>query len=261
MAFNTGPVEPVMLKPESRLKFRCHPGIECYTRCCSNIDILLTPYDIIRLKNRLETTSEDFLKLYTRAEVDEKSNLPHVFLKMLDNEEKACPFVTREGCTVYSDRPATCRYYPVGQATHRIEKDGETVNEEFYVLVREEHCLGFKEEKEWTIDAWRRDQEADLYDEINRPWKDFLMRRGFPTAAQVDEKKQALFYMASYNIDRFRKFVFESRFLEVVELDPAMIDSLKSDELELMKFGFEYLKFLFGMDNTIRVRQEALPKE
>lgn len=261
MAFNTGPVEPVMLEPESKLKFRCHPEIECFTRCCSDIDIMLTPYDIIRLKSRLEITSEQFLKSYTRAEVDKKSNLPHVFLKMNDDEARSCPFVTPEGCTIYTDRPATCRYYPVGQATHRVERDSETVNEEFYMLVREEHCLGFNEEKEWTIDEWRQDQEVTLYDDMNRPWKDILMRRGFHSATQVDKKKQSLFYMASYDIDRFRRFVFDSRFLEVVELKPETAESMKNDELELMRFAFDYIKFLFGMKNTISVKEKALPKE
>ena len=35
--------------------------IACFTRCCRNIDILLTPYDVIRMKNRLGITSTEFL--------------------------------------------------------------------------------------------------------------------------------------------------------------------------------------------------------
>ena len=46
-------VEPRKLTPESRFKFRCHPGISCFTECCGKTTIILTPYDILRLKNRL----------------------------------------------------------------------------------------------------------------------------------------------------------------------------------------------------------------
>ncbi len=41
-------------------------------------------------------------------------------LKMLDDKERSCPFVTPEGCTIYTDRPANCRYYPVGQGALMI---------------------------------------------------------------------------------------------------------------------------------------------
>jgi len=43
-------VEPRKLTPESRFKFRCHPGISCFTECCGKTTIILTPYDILRLK-------------------------------------------------------------------------------------------------------------------------------------------------------------------------------------------------------------------
>jgi hypothetical protein len=59
-------VEPVRLGPESTFKFKCHPGVACFTECCRDINIILTPYDIIRLKNRLDLSSEEFLALYTR---------------------------------------------------------------------------------------------------------------------------------------------------------------------------------------------------
>ena len=50
-------VEPRKLTPESRFKFRCHPGVSCFTECCGKTTIILTPYDILRLKNRLRITS------------------------------------------------------------------------------------------------------------------------------------------------------------------------------------------------------------
>ncbi|MGD8891249.1 MAG: YkgJ family cysteine cluster protein, partial [Desulfobacterales bacterium] len=115
-------VEPVKLGPDSAFKFKCHPGVECFTQCCRDINILLTPYDIIQLKNRLGLSSEKFLTLYTEPQMLEKTGLPVVTLKFLEEEKsdadsKVCPFVREDGCLIYEDRPTTCRYYPLGVAS------------------------------------------------------------------------------------------------------------------------------------------------
>ncbi|HDH53218.1 MAG TPA: YkgJ family cysteine cluster protein, partial [Nitrospirae bacterium] len=114
-------VVPTKLSLDAKFKFRCHKGIKCFTMCCSNIEILLTPYDVVRLKKRLKMSSDDFLGMYTFMKIDKNSSHPHAILKMSDNEERTCPFLTDEGCTVYTDRPANCRYYPVGQGTIKKE--------------------------------------------------------------------------------------------------------------------------------------------
>ena len=80
-------VEPVRLGPESQFKFKCHPGIKCFTECCRDINIILTPYDIIQLKNKLKLTSEEFLAIYTEPQMLEKTGLPVVTLKFLDDEK------------------------------------------------------------------------------------------------------------------------------------------------------------------------------
>lgn len=248
------------LTPQSKIKFRCHPGIACFTRCCSNIDILLTPYDVIRMRKRLGMTSTEFLARHTRSEIDKRTSHPLLFLKMSDNEQRTCPFVKEvKGCTIYSDRPAACRYYPVGQGTHRRmdDKNEEPVNDEFYVIVKEEHCLGFEEDKEWTIDEWRQDQEASHYDEINRDWKNMMVKTLQP-GDTIDPRKQQVFYMASYDIDRFRRFVTESRFLDVIEVDPELLEKMKEDDIELMRYALEYVKHTNGVPNTVRVKQEVI---
>ena len=53
------------LKPDSRFKFSCQPGVTCFNQCCRDVNILLTPYDVLRLKNRLGISSGEFLKKYT----------------------------------------------------------------------------------------------------------------------------------------------------------------------------------------------------
>jgi len=252
-------VEPTKLSLKSRFQFRCHKGIKCFTKCCSNINILLTPYDIVRMKNRLKMSSEEFLEKYTYMEIDDKSKQPLVRLRMLDDNDKKCQFVTSEGCTIYTDRPASCRYYPIGQGTLRKEGEKGPVNEEFYFFIREPHCLGYQENKEWTIESWKIDQEADLYDEMNRGWKEIQLRRN-PLIKELDSNKQAQVYTASYDMDRFRRFVFESRFLDVFDIDKEEIEKIKTDEIALMKLGFKYIKYLLMLEETLKVKKEHLKK-
>jgi len=249
-------VEPVRLSLDTKFKFRCHKDIGCFTKCCSNINIMLTPYDIVRLKNRLGISSGEFLANHTYVEIDEKTSHPFVFLKMSEDAERKCPFVTSEGCNIYTDRPANCRYYPVGQASLKKmdDKINEPITEEFYFFIKEPHCLGFNENAEWTIKSWRDDQGVDVYDDMNRGWKEILFRRNLP-GHSLDEKKQKAFYMACYDVDRFRRFVFESKFLEMFDIDEKTLEKIKNDETELMKFGFEYTKYILMMEETLKTKK------
>lgn len=248
-------VEPVRLSLDKKFKFRCHKGIACFTKCCNSIDIMLTPYDIIRLKTRLGISSGEFLNDYTYVEIDEKATHPFVFLKMNEDAERKCPFVTPDGCTIYSDRPANCRYYPVGQASlkKRDEKTEEIIHEEFYFFVKEDHCLGYRENTEWTIKSWRDDQGVDVYDEMNRGWKEILFRRNLP-GHELDDKKQKAFYMACYDVDRFRRFVFESGFLDKFDIGEKKVEKIKTDDVEMMNLGFDYTKFVLMMEETLKTK-------
>jgi hypothetical protein len=60
------PIQPVQLGPDDSFQFRCHKGIACFNKCCENIDIMLAPYDVLRLKKRLGLSARDFLDNFTR---------------------------------------------------------------------------------------------------------------------------------------------------------------------------------------------------
>jgi hypothetical protein len=212
------------------------------------------------MKKRLGMSSTEILARYTRTEIEQRTSHPLLFLKMAEDEGRSCPFMKPvEGCTIYTDRPAACRYYPVGQGTHRVMDDENEVpvNDEFYVIVKEDHCRGFEEKQEWTVQEWREDQEAALYDGINQEWKKMMMKVLTP-GDTVDPRRQQIFFMASYDIDRFRRFVFESRFLEVIELSEAELEKMGSDDVELLGFAVEYIKHAFGIPNKVRVRKDAV---
>jgi len=256
-------VQPTRLDSDSKFKFRCHKGVKCFTLCCSNIDIMLTPYDVLRMKNRLGISSEEFLDKYTVYRVDEKSSHPYAYLKLQDTEERLCPFLksSTDGCSIYEDRPVSCRYYPVGQATLKKREGEDLVHEEFFFFVREEHCQGFSEPDEWPVQSWRDAQGSEHYDSMNREWKELLMRRDIPGQPPLDPKKQTLFFMASYDLDKFRRFIFDSRFLEVFDVSEDEASSMKDDDAALMKFGFRYLKYLMMMEETLKLKEGVKPAE
>ena len=53
--------------------------------------------------------------------------------------------------------------------------------------------------------------------------------------------------MSLYNIDKFRKFVFESTFLDRLEVEEDILEKIKNSDTDLLKFAFEWIKFgLFG---------------
>jgi Fe-S-cluster containining protein len=254
-------VDPVRLDLDSTFTFKCHPGVKCFTACCRDINIILTPYDIIRLKNRLDLSSEEFLGIYTEPQLLEKTGLPVVTLKLIEEEEKdadskACPFVRENGCLVYDDRPTTCRYYPLGVAS-LSHKEGAD-DDDFYFFVHEPHCLGFEEDKLWTVREWRKDQGVDIHDEINAQWTDLVVRkRSFPPNMQLTEQTKQMFFLVSYNIDKFQKFVFESSFLQRYEVDDATLETIKDDEIALLKFGLKWLKWLLFKEGDFKMKEGA----
>ena len=249
-------IDPVRVGLDHTFKFKCHKKVKCFTKCCRGINIILTPYDIIRLKNCLQLTSEEFLALYTEPHILEKTDLPVVTLKVLDDNEKSCLFVREEGCIVYEDRPTTCRYYPLGVASlsHKEDVDGD----EFYFFVHEPHCLGFEEEETWTVREWRKNQGVDIHDEVNAEWPDLVVRkRSFPPNIKLSEQSKKMFFLASYNIDKFRQFVFESSFLDRYVIDEETIEKIKKDEIDLLKFGLKWLKGIFFKEGPFGMKEGA----
>ena len=248
-------IVPEQLKRTDRIRFRCYPGIGCFTKCCSGIRINLTPYDIYRLTHRLGMSYHDFLLEHTVPRSIDGTPLPIAVLKMKDDEEKSCPFVTPEGCTVYSDRPVTCRYYPIGMA---IMKNYESKSgDDFFIKIKEDHCLGHNESKEWTIDEWRADQESDLYDEMNKDWMEVVLKAKTLGMVEFKQKSLDLFFMVSSNLDMFRDFVFNSNFLDSYEIAPDEIAKIKGDGLELLKFSLRWLRFTMFGEGDFKVKDEA----
>jgi Fe-S-cluster containining protein len=237
---------------ENRFSFLCHRNMECFTRCCAGLNLVLMPYDLLRLKNRLRISSEAFLDAYTEMRFDRHPRFPMLVLKMKDEERRRCPFVRPEGCTVYADRPSACRIYPIGRAA--IYPGSAASTREKYFVVHEEHCLGFTQRHEWTIEEWVADQGLKEYDGMNSAWLEIVTSaRSLGPEKEIPRKIQ-MFCMASYNLDSFRSFVFKSRFMDLFDVTPELRNRLASEDEALLAFAMDWLKFsLYGM-KTMRFK-------
>lgn len=262
---NPSAILPQKLTLDSTIKFRCHPGVKCFTACCGGIKIVLTPYDILQLTKRLDIPAHEFLHTYTNPTYLEKTDMPGVMIKLREEDNK-CPFVTPEGCTVYEDRPSACRYYPVGMADFHEggSKDADGVEtlgteEKFFFVVKEDHCKGFEEDKEWTVREWRADQGVDVRDEMNKEWLRLVMRRkSYGVQATLSEQAKRMFFMASTDLPHFRRFVLESSFLDTYDMDPETLEKIKEDDIELMHFSHKFLAAtLFGAQ-TMTIKQDKV---
>jgi hypothetical protein len=131
-------------------------------------------------------------------------------------------------------------------------------SDEFYFFVHEPHCLGFKEDKLWTVREWRKDQGVDIHDEINAEWTDLVVRkRSFPPNMQLTENTKQMFFMVSYNLDKFREFVFGSTFLQRYEVNSAILEEIQNDEIALLKFGLKWLKWLLFKEGDFTLKADA----
>lgn len=244
------------IESDDTFNFRCHPDIGCFNRCCRNLNLFLYPYDVICLKNRLGLTSEKFLDRHVDIVLRDSAYFPDVLLSMSDNREKTCPFLSDSGCLVYSDRPDACRSFPLEQGA--LYNAGAKKIEPVYFFKPPDFCMGQHEEALWTPETWARDQDARIHHKMTLLWSD--LKRLFQSDPWRGEGPRGprgkMAFMAIYNVDEFRNFIFESTFLKRYKVKSATLKKLRADDVMLMKFGFEWVRFyLWGFQGRrIRLR-------
>jgi Fe-S-cluster containining protein len=226
-------------------EFACHSKVPCFTRCCHDADMYLYPYDILRLKQRLGMTSEAFLLEHTFTALRETPYFPNVMLKMSDREGRPCSFLSADGCRVYEDRPYSCRAYPLEPA---MSGDGEGKAEMHFYVARHSHCLGHRENQRWTAQQWMADQQMEAYNDINALWARIASRfRNNPFGpAGIDSPAMKMAFMASYNVDTFRRFVFDSSFLSRFNVPQERLEEAHQSDTALLLLGCDWIRrFLF----------------
>jgi len=230
---------------DQELIFACHPAVPCFTECCRELDLALTPYDVLRLKRHLQLTSSRFLEQYVIVEWDEGQVFPTCYLTMVDDGRASCVFVDGQGCSVYADRPGSCRAYPVGRGAARGDNDTRI---ESLVLVHEPHCRGFAEGCRQTVRAYLLDQGLEVYNRYNDALLPLVQHpsiqdRTFrPSRQQLDQ-----YMLALYDLDQFRREMADGRIALHRPLTSAQLTGLAGNDEELLLLGIRWLlQELFG---------------
>ena len=246
----------IRLKEGDTFCFRCHPDIACFNRCCRNLNLFLYPYDILRLKKALGISSDEFLDNYVDIVLRPANFFPEVLLRMSESRERTCPFLIQSGCLVYPDRPDACRTFPIEQGV--LYDAARRKNIPIYFFRPPDFCLGQHEKKDWTIPSWTRDQGAEVYCKMTIRWAELKqLFQNDPWGSEGPQGPKAkMAFMATYNIDRFREFVFQSSFLKRYKIKSSVLNKLKTDDVQLLKFGFEWAAlFIWGLQSHhIRMR-------
>lgn len=234
--------------------FDCFPGISCFNRCCRNLNLFLYPYDVIRLKNRLAVSSDQFIDRYVSVVLRTGSFFPDVLLRMQDENSSLCPFAIPAGCVVYADRPDTCRKFPMEQGV-RHHFDG-VKNERIYFFNPPDFCRGPQEARTWTPADWASGPDDALYDRLTLEWAQLkALFQSNPWGGQGSEGPKAkMAFMAVYNIDRFRDFVFDSSFLKRYRVKTSLINTMRTDDVALLRFGFDWVRFFVWGQKTGRLQ-------
>jgi len=257
--FGESPVMPELLEGTTTIQFQCRKGIDCWNACCSNIDISLTPVDILRLSRRLDISTTEFLVQYTFPYELEPNGIAGVKFKPVENGS-ACQFMRPEGCDVYTDRPTACRYYPVALLSMR--RSDEYTDRNAYALVKEAHCHGHNEPRQISIEDYRQEQGLVEYDELGRGWRQLVLKKksSGPTIGAPSKRSLQLWFMACYDLDRFRDFVASTAFNEVYDIPWNEMQKILSTDSELMLFAFQFLRQTMFGEETIKMKADAFEK-
>jgi Fe-S-cluster containining protein len=257
--FGESPVMPELLEGSATIQFQCRKGIDCWNACCSNIDISLTPVDVLRLSRRLGISTSEFLQQYTFPYEMEPNGIAGIKFKPVENGS-ACQFMRPEGCEVYSDRPTACRYYPVALLSMR--RSDEYTDRQSFAMVKESHCHGHLEPRQLTIDEYRADQGIIEYDEQGRGWRQLVLKKksSGPTVGTPSKRSLQLWFMACYDLDRFRAFVASDPFSDTYEIPDAELREILLDDANLMQFAFRFLRQVMFGEETIKMKTDAFDK-
>ena len=143
-------------------------------RCCFRCEIVLTPYDILRLCHGLRMTTGEFLHRYGQITLGPESGLPVCWLDFEkvqrwrggDEQSPPCPFLALKGdhfvCGVYPYRPSCCRSFPV----FRMAKADE--EPKFYL--QEVSCPAAETTRKYTVGEWIEREGLAPYHRGNEPF-------------------------------------------------------------------------------------------
>ncbi|MEM2933689.1 MAG: YkgJ family cysteine cluster protein [Methanocellales archaeon] len=210
--------------PETyEFKFICK--FDCYPKCCSNVIIFLTPYDIDNISQYLSISNGELIKNYCRGDTEGNSLFPICIL----DTNPCCKFNKKGICEIYPARPLICRLYPVGRSYDiNNDKNKKTkIRKEKFVI--DEGCRGVGEGRTYTIKSFLKEQGVDKYTKIMRMFNAILEKWCvLPESARLKLNRTAatICYYSKPLDTQFPEKLFIARMKNLRNLITASIEEL-----------------------------------
>jgi len=107
------------------------------------------------------------------------------------------------------------------------------------------------------VREWIADQGIEEYEMMGASYQQLALHDYWESGPALTPQQAEMFYMACYDLDRFRRFVFESSFLSLFEVDEARVEALRHDDEELLEFALQWLHFSLFQEKTMKIRREV----
>jgi hypothetical protein len=95
---------------------------------------------------------------------------------------------------------------------------------------------------------------------MNDLFMEIIVSRDRAGIKNLTDEQMRNFALACYNLDKFKDMVFTPGFLEEFDLSVEHVTRLRSDELELMKFGIRWTQFMLFGEKTLPLDPRNSPQ-
>jgi hypothetical protein len=174
----------------------------------------------------------------------------------MNAEDKRCSLVTPEGCSIYPHRPWACRMYPLGVARPENPQPDEPG---FYFLIQEDLCHGHGKGNGCTVREWAKGQDIEAYEMMAESFQQLMAHKFWRSDGPLSAEKAEMILLACYDLDRFRRFVFETSFLKRFDVDESRVEAMRADDSELLEFGIIWLRFCLFGEHTMKMTEPPRP--
>jgi hypothetical protein len=96
------------------------------------------------------------------------------------------------------------------------------------------------------------------YSRADREFKNITLHRYFQEGDNLTPQNVEMFFMACCDTGKLREFVFKSSFWDKFSVDDETRESLKDDDVELLRFACNWLKFVFFGEKNLTVKGDIL---
>jgi hypothetical protein len=97
------------------------------------------------------------------------------------------------------------------------------------------------------VREWIEHQGLPEYNEHNDLLMDLISLKNQMQPEPLDLKSAHIFHLALYDLDSFRLQIFDNDLLDELDLEQDKIETIKTDDVALLRFGIEWVKReLFG---------------